>query len=67
MSVYTHSITVAFLITIMLSFVLFVPWLIYTYRKYSYLSFSKTIIVLIYFLLFIGTVPSFGLITITCG
>ncbi|MFJ8461173.1 VanZ family protein [Lysinibacillus xylanilyticus] len=44
MSVYTHSIMVAFLITIMLSFVLFVPWLIYTYRKYGYLSFSKTII-----------------------
>lgn len=44
MSVYTNSIIVAFLITIFSSFVLFVPWLIYTYRKYGYLSVSKTII-----------------------
>lgn len=44
MSTYTNSILVAMLITILLSFVLFVPWLIYTYRKYSFLSVSKTII-----------------------
>ncbi|WP_375199927.1 hypothetical protein [Bacillus sp. RS11] len=34
----------SFFKTIVLSFVLFVPWLIYMYRKYGYLSFSKTII-----------------------
>ncbi len=44
MSIYTQPIMVAFLITIVLSFLLFVPWLIYTYRKYGYLSVSKTII-----------------------
>ncbi|MET4562098.1 glycopeptide antibiotics resistance protein [Lysinibacillus parviboronicapiens] len=44
MSSYTNSIVVAALITILLSFVLFVPWLIYTYRKYNFLSVSKTII-----------------------
>jgi len=54
MSVYTHSIIVAFLITIMLSFALFVPWLIYTYRKYSYLSFSKTIIMFSFIFYFLS-------------
>ncbi|MGE7954245.1 VanZ family protein [Lysinibacillus xylanilyticus] len=54
MSVYTHSIMVAFLITIMLSFVLFVPWLIYTYRKYGYLSFSKTIIMFSFIFYFLS-------------
>ncbi|MEX3747495.1 VanZ family protein [Lysinibacillus xylanilyticus] len=54
MSVYTHSIMVASLITIMLSFVLFVPWLIYTYRKYGYLSFSKTIIMFSFIFYFLS-------------
>lgn len=45
MSVYTNSIVVAAIFTVIMSFILFIPWLIYTYRKYGFLSFSKTIVV----------------------
>ncbi|GLC90163.1 VanZ family protein [Lysinibacillus piscis] len=44
MSTYAQPIFTALLITILASFILFIPWLIHTYRKYGYLSFSKTII-----------------------
>ncbi|MCL1703080.1 VanZ family protein [Lysinibacillus sp. Bpr_S20] len=54
MSVYTSSIMVALLITIFASFVLFVPWLIYTYRKYGYLSVSKTIIMFSFIFYFLS-------------
>ncbi len=54
MSTYTQSILIAFFITIILSFVLFIPWLIYTYRKYSYLSMSKTIIMFSFIFYFIS-------------
>lgn len=54
MSTYTESIFIAFFITIILSFVLFIPWLIYTYRKYSYLSMSKTIIMLSFIFYFLS-------------
>ncbi|MFY0520267.1 VanZ family protein [Lysinibacillus sp. UGB7] len=54
MSIYTNSILVATLITILLSFVLFVPWLIYTYRKYNFLSLSKTIIMFSFIFYFLA-------------
>lgn len=54
MSTYTHSIFIAFFITIILSFVLFIPWLIYTYRKYGYLSMSKTIIMFSFIFYFLS-------------
>ncbi|MEB7455621.1 VanZ family protein [Lysinibacillus sphaericus] len=54
MSTYTQSIHIAFFITIILSFVLFIPWLIYTYRKYSYLSMSKTIIMFSFIFYFLS-------------
>lgn len=54
MSTYTESIFTAFFITIILSFVLFIPWLIYTYRKYGYLSMSKTIIMLSFIFYFLS-------------
>ncbi|MGE7915673.1 VanZ family protein [Lysinibacillus xylanilyticus] len=54
MSVYTHSIMVALLITIFSSFMLLVPWLIYTYRKYGYLSVSKTIIMFSFIFYFLS-------------
>ncbi|MGE7988456.1 VanZ family protein [Lysinibacillus fusiformis] len=54
MSTYTQSILIAFFITIILSFVLFIPWLIYTYRKYSYLSISKTIIMFSFIFYFLS-------------
>ena len=54
MSIYTQSIMVAFLITIFLSFALFIPWLIYTYRKYGYLSISKTIIMFSFIFYFLS-------------
>ncbi|MEK8196104.1 VanZ family protein [Lysinibacillus sp. FSL M8-0134] len=54
MSTYTESIFIAFFITIILSFVLFIPWLIYTYRKYGYLSMSKTIIMLSFIFYFLS-------------
>ncbi|GAA3351801.1 VanZ family protein [Lysinibacillus sp. FSL M8-0216] len=54
MSTYTQSILIAFFITIILSFVLFIPWLIYTYRKYSYLSMSKTIIMFSFIFYFLS-------------
>lgn len=54
MSTYTDSILIAFFITIILSFVLFIPWLIYTYRKYGYLSMSKTIIMFSFIFYFLS-------------
>lgn len=54
MSTYTQSIFIAFFITIILSFVLFIPWLIYTYRKYGYLSMSKTIIMFSFIFYFLS-------------
>lgn len=54
MSTYTQSIFIAFFITIFLSFVLFIPWLIYTYRKYGYLSMSKTIIMFSFIFYFLS-------------
>ncbi|MDC6270187.1 VanZ family protein [Lysinibacillus fusiformis] len=54
MSTYTQSILIAFFITIILSFVLVIPWLIYTYRKYSYLSMSKTIIMFSFIFYFLS-------------
>lgn len=44
MSAYTFPIQTAALFFIVALVVLFVPWLIYTYRKYGFLSLSKTII-----------------------
>ncbi|MEK5230384.1 VanZ family protein [Lysinibacillus sp. FSL K6-0232] len=54
MFTYTQSIFTAFFITIILSFILFVPWLIYTYRKYGYLSVSKTIIMFSFIFYFLS-------------
>ncbi|MFJ7951956.1 VanZ family protein [Lysinibacillus sp. NPDC096418] len=54
MSVYTNSIWVASIVTVVLSFVLFVPWLIYTYRKYSFLSLSKTVIMFSFIFYFLA-------------
>jgi len=44
MSVYTQPIYVAAIFFVISAFVLFIPWLIYTYRKYNYLPLSTTII-----------------------
>ncbi|WP_238600552.1 VanZ family protein [Metasolibacillus meyeri] len=41
---YTGPIFIAALAFVMLTFVIWIPWLIYTYRKYGFLSISKTII-----------------------
>lgn len=62
MSVYTQPIFVAALVFGGLALAIFIPWLVYTYRKYGFLSFSKTIIVfsfIFYFLaaLFLVVLP----------
>lgn len=44
MSAYTQPIFVALLVFALIAFAIFIPWLIYTYRKYGFLSFSKMII-----------------------
>lgn len=44
MSAYTQPIFVAAIFFVVLAFALFIPWLIYTYRKYNYLPFSTTLI-----------------------
>ena len=44
MSAYTEPINVAAIFFVVLVFVLFIPWLIYTYRKYNYLPLSTTLI-----------------------
>lgn len=54
MSVYTNSIWVASIVTVVLSFVIFVPWLIYTYRKYNFLSLSKTVIMFSFIFYFLA-------------
>lgn len=41
MGVYVTSISTAALFTMGISVIIFIPWLIYTYRKYGFLSFSK--------------------------
>ena len=45
MEVYAQPIFVAALVFVFLTFLLFVPWCIYTYRKYGFLSISKSIVV----------------------
>ncbi|WP_042470294.1 VanZ family protein [Bacillus ndiopicus] len=42
---YTGPIFVAAIAFFILAFLIWIPWLIYTYRKYGFLSISKTIIV----------------------
>ncbi len=54
MSTYTQSVLIAFFMTIILSCILFMPWLIYTYRKYGYLSISKTIIMFSFIFYFLS-------------
>lgn len=44
MSAYTQPIFVALIVFGFLALAMFIPWLIYTYRKYGFLSFSKTMI-----------------------
>lgn len=44
MSAYTQPIFVAVIVFGFIAFAIFIPWLIYTYRKYGFLSFSKTLI-----------------------
>ena len=44
MSAYTQPIFVAAIFFVVLAFALFIPWLIYTYRKYNYLPLSTTLI-----------------------
>ncbi|WP_372011117.1 VanZ family protein [Paenibacillus chitinolyticus] len=44
MSAYTQPIFVAAIFFVVLTFALFIPWLIYTYRKYNFLPFSTTLI-----------------------
>lgn len=41
MSAYTQPIFTAGIVFALMAFVLFIPWVIYTYRKYHFLSFSK--------------------------
>ena len=44
MTAYTQPIYVAAIFFVILAIMLFIPWLIYTYRKYSYLPLSTTLI-----------------------
>ncbi|MFJ7971566.1 VanZ family protein [Psychrobacillus sp. NPDC096389] len=44
MSTYTQPIYVAAIVFVILAWLLFVPWLVYTYRKYNYLPLSITVI-----------------------
>lgn len=44
MDVYIQPILTAALVFVVLTFLLFVPWCIYTFRKYGFLSISKSII-----------------------
>lgn len=44
MAAYTQPVWIAAIVFGGIAFVLFIPWLIYTYRKYGFLSLSKTII-----------------------
>lgn len=44
MSSYFESIYTAFIIFILLGFILIIPWLIYSYRKYGYLSLWESIV-----------------------
>lgn len=53
-STYTGPIFVAALAFVMLAFVIWIPWLIYTYRKYGFLSISKTIIVFSFIFYFLA-------------
>ncbi|HLQ98403.1 MAG TPA: VanZ family protein [Candidatus Dormibacteraeota bacterium] len=44
MSIYFESINTAFIIFLFLGFLLFIPWLIYSYRKYGYLSVWESVV-----------------------
>lgn len=44
MGVYTQPIFVAAIVFVLLTVMLFIPWCIYTFRKYGFLSISKSII-----------------------
>lgn len=44
MDVYVQPILTAGIVFVVLTFLLFVPWCIYTFRKYGFLSFSKSLI-----------------------
>lgn len=44
LSAYTQPIYVAAILFVILAWLLFVPWLVYTYRKYNYLPLSITVI-----------------------
>jgi len=44
MSVYFQSINTAFIIFLLLGFLLIIPWLIFSYRKYGYLSVWESIV-----------------------
>ena len=62
MSAYTGPIQTAIIIFAIIAFIIFIPWLIYTYRKYGFLSISKTVVVfsfIFYFLtaLFLVLLP----------
>lgn len=45
MSSYTAPVSVAAIIFFILSFLLIIPWLIYSYRKFGYLSFWSSVVV----------------------
>ncbi|MBK3495909.1 VanZ family protein [Viridibacillus sp. YIM B01967] len=53
MAAYTQPIYVAMITFIFLAIVIFVPWLIYTYRKYGYLPLSTTLIIFSFVFYFI--------------
>ena len=44
MDAYTQPVNVAIIAFILLAFVIWIPWLIYTYRKYGFLRLSTTLI-----------------------
>jgi len=46
MSVYSTPIIVAIIILFLIGFFTAIPWMIYHYRKYGFLSFWKTLVVI---------------------
>ena len=54
MSAYTQPIYVAMIVFLLLAVIVFVPWLIYTYRKYGYLPLSTTLIAFSFIFYFIS-------------
>jgi len=46
MSFYAQPLLVAALFSFLLGMILFVPWMIYSYRKYGFFSFWATVVVM---------------------